>query len=75
MLEVCDVVVDTEDAEVVSFWGAIGFVAFVCNGGKSCSSKVMSTSVNFFVRGGFVFFALLWVVRDVDVVRCFNMSA
>jgi len=73
--EVCDIVVDTKDAEVVGFWDSIGFVAFVFNGGKLCSSKVMSTGVNFFVCGGFVFFVLFWVFGDVDVVWCFNMSA
>jgi len=75
MVEVLDVVVATDDpGGVVGFEVSFFWVVVVCSGGKSCSLKVMSTGVNFLVRGGFVFFAVCWVVTFV-VVRFFNMSA
>ncbi len=74
MVEVLDVVVATDDLGVVSIEVSFFWVVVVCSGGKSCSLKVMSTGVNFLVRGGFTFFALVCVV-DVIVVQFFSMLA
>jgi len=74
MVEVLDVVVAADDPGVVGFEVSFFWVVVVCSGGKSCSLKVMSTGVNFLVCGGFVFFAVFWVVTFV-VVRFFSMLA
>jgi len=73
--EVCDIVVDTEDAEVVIFLDSFVVVACVVSSGKFCLSNVISTGVNFLVCGGFVFFVLLFVDGGGIIVLCFSISA